>query len=51
MGMDVYTCDEETTIDLQNKFNRQNNYIKIYKNLFGLSLIVNIILIIINLIK
>lgn len=49
MAMDVYTADEETTKDLKRKFDIANYHIKVYRNLFVISLLISIILILIKL--
>jgi hypothetical protein len=50
-AMDVYSCDALTTEHLKNEFNERESCIKRYRNLFVLSLLVNLVFILMKVIK
>lgn len=45
MAMDVYTCDEQTTLDLKRRYDIKNGQIEVFKALFTGSLLLNMLLI------
>lgn len=50
-AMDVYRCDELTTEHLKNEFDERDSCIKTYRNLFVLSLLVNLVFILMKVVK